>query len=170
MMRCENPEHRSVEFRQGSPSKRFANIYGWATFVTALTDMARNNAVMILADNLEPNIDGLVALVKEWQNYSENAQRVDKWLKWRHKIMNDQPAAEDVDRVLELLRNEPCGLFSIATRLDINYPMAKKALKKLTEGGMIEQAGQKYRVRVDPCEVAVQDLELLKQAAMSRGN
>jgi hypothetical protein len=170
MMRCTNPQHRSIEFRQGSPSKRFANIYGWSTFVTALTDMARNNAVMILADNLEPNIGGLVALVKEWQLYHESAQRLDKWIKWRYKIMNDQPTSEDVDRVLGLLRDESCGLFSIATRLDINYPMAKKALKKLMEGGLVEQSGNKYRICVDPNEVALNDLELLKQAAISRGN
>ena len=164
MMRCQNVEHRSVEFRQGSPSKRFSNIYGWTTFVTTLTDIARDSAAMTLARACPQTLDGLIELLKQWE-YARCGHNISEWVKWRHEIMNAEPTDEMVNRAVEFLRDRPQGLFSIATGLDVNYPTAKRILAEAINRGLICLEDQQYRLLAIPHEMALADLQLLREAA-----
>ena len=119
-MRCSNAEHRSVEFRQGSSSKRFANIYGWSTFVTALTDMARDPGLMILATHSPKNLGGLLEVVNQWQ-LARCGHNIVEWIKWRHEIMNGQPTDDMTSRLVTLLQSGPQGLFSVSTRYQLPH-------------------------------------------------
>jgi|694.fasta_scaffold28563_2 hypothetical protein len=167
MMRCTNTLHRSVEFRQGSPSKRFANIYGWSTFVTALTDMARDPGLVILASHSPRTLDGLLEVVEQWQ-LARCGHNLVEWIKWRHEIMNGQPTDELISRLVVLLQSGPLGLFSISTSLDINYPMAKKLLALTSSRGIITQSGNRYRLCRVIDEIAHEDLNILREAALTR--
>ena len=168
MMRCSNAEHRSVEFRQGSSSKRFANIYGWSTFVTALTDMARDPGLMILATHSPKNLSGLLEVVNQWQ-LARCGHNIVEWIKWRHEIMHGQPTDDMTSRLVTLLQSGPQGLFSVSTSLDINYPMAKKLLTEAHQRGIITTQGNRYKLCRVIDEVALEDLSLLREAAIASG-
>lgn len=160
MLRCETPEHRSIEFRQGSPSKRFANIFGWATFVTALTDMARDPELVTMALECPKTLAGLLEVVKEWEQ-QHGCQNLGEWLKWRHEIMNQQPTPEMVQALLEFM-TVPRGLFSIATHLNINYPTVLRLVEKAVNDGLITHAGRnRYRSLAVSNEVAQEELNRL---------
>jgi hypothetical protein len=168
MMRCSNAQHRSVEFRQGSPSKRFANIYGWSTFVTALTDMARDPGLMILATHSPQSLEGLLEVVKQWQ-LARCGQNIVEWIQWRYEIMNGQPTDDMISRLVTLLQSGPQGLFSVSTSLDINYPIAKKLLTEAHQRGIITPQGNRYKLCRVIDEVALEDLSLLREAATASG-
>jgi len=168
MMRCSNAQHRSVEFRQGSPSKRFANIYGWSTFVTALTDMARDPGLMILATHSPQSLEGLLEVVKQWQ-LARCGQNIVEWIQWRYEIMNGQPTDDMISRLVTLLQSGPQGLFSVSTSLDINYPIAKKLLTEAHQRGIITPQGNRYKLCRVIDEVALEDLSLLREAATVSG-
>ena len=168
MMRCSNAQHRSVEFRQGSPSKRFSNIYGWSTFVTALTDMARDPDLMMFATYSPKNLVGLLGVVNQWQ-LARCGQNIVEWIQWRHEIMNGQPTEDMTSRLVTLLQSGPCGLFSVSTSLDINYPMAKKLLTEAHHHGIITSQGNRYKLCRVIDEVALEDLSLLREAAIASG-
>lgn len=167
MMRCQNPQHRSVEFRQGSPSKRFANIYGWATLVTALTEMATDEQTYALSTQLNPDLEGFLTLLTHWEN-RVSARNLVKWVQWRHEIMNQAPTPDMVSRLLAYLSSGSHGLFSIATHLDINYPTATKLLEHLMRDSQVQRVGNRYRLARVSDDLAQEDLVRLRQAAQLR--
>ena len=160
MLRCETPEHRSIEFRQGSPSKRFANIFGWATFVTALTDMARDPDLVEMALECRKTLDGLLEVVAEWEQ-RHGCQNLGAWLKWRHDIMNQEPTPEMMQALLAYM-TVPRGLFSIATHLNINYPTVLRLVEKAVNDGLLISAGRnRYRNVAVSAELAQEELARL---------
>jgi hypothetical protein len=167
MMRCSNPAHRSVEFRQGSPSKRFANIYGWATLVVALTEMATDNQAYALATQLNPDLEGFLTLLQHWEN-RVSARNLVRWVQWRHEIMNQAPTTEMVDKLLGYLSNGSHGLFSIATHLDINYPTATRLLEHAIRDAKVQRVGNRYRLTRISEDLAQEDVTRLLLAAQLR--
>jgi predicted transcriptional regulator len=82
--------------------------------------------------------------------------------------MNGQPTDELISRLVVLLQSGPLGLFSISTSLDINYPMAKKLLALTSSRGIITQSGNRYRLCRVIDEIAHEDLNILREAALTR--
>ena len=169
MMRCQNPQLRSVEFRQGSPSKRFSNIYGWATLTVALTEMAINDQTYTLSTQLNPDLEGFLTLLNHWEG-QVCAKNLVKWVQWRHEIMNHAPTPEMVTQLLAYLALGSRGLFSIATHLDINYPTATRLLEYALrmQDSQVERVGNRYRLTRVSDDLAQEDVARLLRAAQLR--
>lgn len=168
MMRCQNPQNRSVEFRQGSPSKRFSNIYGWATLVVAMTDMALDDQTHALATQLSADLEGFLCLLSHWER-RVSAQNLVKWVQWRHQIMNQAPTPEMIARLLAYLGSGSHGLFSIATHLDTNYPTATRLLDQAMRDSQVQRTGRRYHLtRLSEDVAAREDVARLLQAAQLR--
>jgi hypothetical protein len=129
--------------------------------------MARDPGLVILASHSPRTLDGLLEVVEQWQ-LARCGHNLVEWIKWRHEIMNGQPTDELISRLVVLLQSGPLGLFSISTSLDINYPMAKKLLALTSSRGIITQSGNRYRLCRVIDEIAHEDLNILREAALTR--
>jgi DNA-binding transcriptional regulator LsrR (DeoR family) len=107
-------------------------------------------------------------VVNQWQ-LARCGQNIVEWIKWRHEIMNGQPTDDMTSRLVTLLQSGPKGLFSVSTSLDINYPMAKKLLAEAHQRGIITTQGNRYKLCRVIDEVALEDLSLLREAAIASG-
>ena len=164
MMRCTTASHRTVEFRQGSPSKRFTNIYGWASFVAALTDLAKRDTAETFLNN-EVSLAGLIQMIETV------SPSLAQWVVWRHEFMN--PAAAVIDRnlivaLVDFLRR-PHGLFGIASKLKINYPTVNRLVEVAASEGLISRTpGDKWVSSTITTEQSLQVLSQLEAAANAR--
>lgn len=168
MVRCATPAHRTVEFRQASPSKRFANVYGWCTFVVVLTDIAKAASHFNTAIGMPRTLDGLCQVLSRWES-TMGATNLEAWVRWRHEIMNAPVDPVMVTRLVEYLNNSSNrGLYSIAAALDINYPTATRLLEAACQSGQIVRVGTKYRLQRQALEMVMDHLAQLHEAAVQR--
>jgi hypothetical protein len=167
MMRCTTPEHRSIEFRQASPSKRFANVYGWCTLVVALTEIAKSETHVYNAMMYPKTLNGFCKVISNWETHSCSTN-LEAWVRWRHEIMNAPVDPAMVTRLVEYLEGHTRGLYSIATALDINYPTASRLIEAGCRSGQVVRVGAKYRLQRQASEVALNELARLHEAATQR--
>jgi hypothetical protein len=143
MLRCTDPAARSVEFRQGSPSKRFVNIYGWAMFCAALTEFCRNTREVnnwLLKPNAFQNFLELITCIEE----RVGIEHLRSWIEWRHAAMNPTVTPELVQKVVAAVGSRPMGLFTLATKTNENYPTVKAVVNEAIKQGLLTIRGNKY--------------------------
>lgn len=133
--RCTNRLERSVEFRQGSTSKRAVNNAGWAAFVTTLVYICSvpsfveivNNLFTTSLDQEEPSsFDDLVAFIREVES-ELNVRGMSDWLQWRYEYMNAAPSNEDVEKLVAALSEKPhgMGMYALSRVLATNLTRIK---------------------------------------------
>lgn len=168
MMRCNTLEHRSIEFRQASPSKRFANVYGWCALVVALTDIAKSEMHTYNATMQPKTLNGFCKVISDWETHTASTN-LEAWVRWRHEIMNAPVDPAMVARLVEYLNSSNNrGLYSIATALDINYPTATRLLEAACQSGQVVRVGSKYRPQRQALEMVMDHLAQLHGAAVQR--
>lgn len=168
MMSCIDPEDRTIEFRQGSPSKRHSCIFGWAVFCHALVEAAKAGI------DYDPNLaslDNLKRVCSEaMQSFS--AVWIGEWIQWRFDEMNPVISDEDVQAMVQFVssKSRPVGLFTLSKGLDWCYPKVKEAMHKTTSDGHLRL------VRVNGLEKVVAKIDypavlsqLAEAAAQRRG-
>jgi len=166
MMRAAQPNDRTVEFRQGSPSKRFENIQGWAAFTVFCTDIVKLPQVLTYCYNL-PGPDNLEKLLKVAYRYEEatGSSNMAAWIKWRHDYMNQAPDADLITRAVQSLGGGTHGIFHVARALNVNNGVALKVLQAALSQGRISSApatGDGPRFRVNFSQMVEQDLAELR--------
>lgn len=163
MMRCTDPAERSVEFRQGSPSKRTENIFGWACFVVALTDIAKNAVYVEHTMETPPTLARLVNCVKDFEANSRGISGVAGWIEWRHDYMNAKPTDEQVAKAVELAATRPIGIYGIARALDINNVLAKAIVTEAVSRRLLRETtvGDQKRFASDYSARAPRDLQVM---------
>jgi hypothetical protein len=139
MLRCCQPQERSIEFRQGSVSKRAACVAGWATLMACLTDMAKNPDVLAKCRLASPpTLDQLLGLIKI-QETTVSSNGVAEWVQWRHDYLNSAPTAEWVSKLVAIMaERRQVGLFFVSRKLDVNLAFAKAILDKAVHDGVIQ--------------------------------
>jgi hypothetical protein len=164
MMRCTNPNHRTVEFRQGSVSKRAVCVGGWATLMTALVDMARRDwATSDL--NGTGTLEKLLEMLKI-QELATGSTKVAEWVQWRYDYLNADPTNDLIDKLMDFVKGgRTVGIYGTSRALDINLAMALKVLQLATNRGLIRQDQGVQRWRASYEGVAAADLEMLKTVA-----
>jgi hypothetical protein len=144
MMRCTNPQERTVEFRQGSTSKRADCVAGWSAFLLALTDLAKNETLWDDAMELPATMAGLRRAMLMVEEATGN-QNLAEWVQWRHDYMNEEPTPQLVDEAVRRIGPRWHGMFFVSRQLNINNALAQKILEKAHEQGKLEKNGVKYR-------------------------
>lgn len=144
MMRCTNPEDRTVEFRQGSTSKRADCVAGWSAFLLALTDLAKNEVLCDEAMELPGTLAGLRRAMLMVEELTGN-QSLAEWVQWRHDYLNEEPTPQLIDEAVRRIGNRWHGMFFVSRQLDINNALAQRILEKAHEQGKLEKNGVKYR-------------------------
>ena len=128
-MRCANPKHRSIEFRQGSPSRRTINIVGWACFCAALVEIARMPELTKLALATPATVKDLAEFITTHEGEFDG-KGIGAWVEWRDGWLNGEL---DVDKLLRrLARNmtyAPHGLFFISRTLNLPLSQTKRFCK-----------------------------------------
>lgn len=170
MMRCARPAMRSVEFRQGSPSKRHECVWGWATLMVCLVDMALEPLLMeheIMRE--EPTLANFAQLIS-FHEQRKGFSGVADWVLWRHDYINADPTEDQIARAVSLMGHAPRGLFHISRSMDINLPLAAKIMDQAERLGLVTAmraaGGKKYRAQYS--NWAEQDLAQLEEAARVR--
>jgi len=166
MHRCQTASHRTLEYRQGSPSKRFPCVYGWSAFMVAITCMGHDKLRIPHGKTL----DDLVTMLTDHEA-ATGATNIGAWVRWRHEYLNREPTQEMLDKALALLQSKS-GLFRISRKLDVNMAVAKRIIDKLTsqhlirvvEGRTTERGSIFYQVIAN----FDNDLAMLEQAFMAR--
>jgi len=143
MMRCTNPNHRTIEFRQQSSSKRLACVWGWATLMVALVDLAKNEELcgrwlrkMVTLGNFKEMLGEHSSLV--------GATGLAEWVQWRHDYLNAEPTPQFLEQLQAACTNRPSGLFTLARAVDANLAVVKKAADMLVESGALSKRGTRW--------------------------
>lgn len=144
MVRCVNPQDRTVEFRQGSPSKRADCIAGWTAFVVALTDVATRTTLWDAAMACPPTLQGLKQVMAMAQGLTGNQQLVD-WVQWRYDYLHEKPTPELVDEAVRQIGARWHGLFFVSRNLNVNNALAQRILDEGVRCGKLEKSGTRYR-------------------------
>jgi hypothetical protein len=136
MMRCVNPIHRTVEFRQGSVSKKAICVNGWMIFCVALVDMAKAN-VNIPAG--PPTLAKLLRLICRACVVQDETRSLAKWVQWRYKYMNGKPKPQDVKKLVSVVGGSSVGLFAVSRLMDTNLALAERILNDAVHQGMLRK-------------------------------
>ena len=135
MMSCRDENQRSIEFRQGSVSKRFAVVFGWATLVLALAEAAKDNVkVNRLPENC--SLQDMLAFLRDYER-SSGSTNVSNWVQWRYDYLNQKPDDAELRLALETIAGGPVGLYGLSRKLDINLAVCKRLLDELTAKNLI---------------------------------
>ncbi len=144
MVRCTDREERTVEFRQGSTSKRSDCVAGWAAFLLALTDIAHNCSVWSTAMVEPATLPGLKRVMQMAEAMSGNTNLAE-WVQWRYDYMNEEPTPQLIDEAVSRIGTRWHGMFFVSRQLNINNALAQKILEKAHAQGKLEKNGTKYR-------------------------
>ena len=158
MHRCSTPAHRSIEFRQASPSRKTANVYGWAAFCLALVEIAKNHHDLANTALTTPNYR-LSKLLKSYEQASGNAG-VAEWALWRYRYMNTKPTEEMITKAVTLFGRGSRGVFGIAKDMDIHNGLAKRILEAAAEKGLISKSITNGVTTYKCCYSAIVDRDL----------
>jgi hypothetical protein len=134
MMRCSTPSHRTIEFRQGSVSKKAICVIGWATFLVCLTDMALYVDTTTLS---RPTLPHLLDLIKAHE-LRVGSKGVADWVQWRHDYLNAEPTEEMIQLLMTKV-GKKCGIYSVSQALNTNLAVAKALLVEATNRGLVTQ-------------------------------
>lgn len=167
MLRCRNAVERSLEFRQGSPSKRYPCVFGWTAFVVALTEWAK-------APNIERVISGpstFGKFVDQLHDFEVDRgwDGLAKWVVWRKNYLHESDIEPYLDKLHTVFGQKAHGIFHVSRVLDINLPTAQRLINAWASQEKISVAAtheKKYQI----CGPFLDQLELerLKQAAEKR--
>lgn len=138
MCRCRAVSHRSIEFRQGSPSKQFGCVWGWTVMLVALTDIATNRELSNKWLNLPANLENFVAMFRE-QEALVGASNVAEWVIWRDDYLNRAPTEAEIYRVVSTIRSAPRGLFHVSRHADLNLALTERSLDEAVRIGLISE-------------------------------
>jgi hypothetical protein len=146
-VRVADPLKRSVEFRQGAASTRFASSYGWASFCVALVEMA--SAV---------TANDLVEAPTTWSSFVGTIAKIDTrladWMEWRADYLYRTPTDEDLSAVIEAMGDgRDYGLFPVSRRADVSLNVGRMALEVLVSQGIV--ARESRAINVDGLPTAV---------------
>jgi len=137
MCRTQNKSHRSIEFRQGSPSKQFACVWGWTVFVVALTEIAARDDFNLPEDR---SLDSLLSLLRAYERDS-GATKIAKWVLWRDDYMNRPPTDDEVNKVVASANGRPRGIFHLSRQAELNLPLTQRAADEAVRRGLLSKVG-----------------------------
>lgn len=173
MLRCRNPHDRTVEFRQGSPSKRFECVWGWASLMVCLVDMAKEPVVMTheLMEQ-RPTLENFIELIK-FHEARVGSTDVGNWVKWRYDYMNEAPTEELIVKAVACIGRTPRGLFHISRQLEINLALAGRVMEAAEQRQLVSsirsyegEGAKKYSAHYR--NWAGNDLATIEEAALAR--
>jgi hypothetical protein len=135
-VRVEDPMQRSIEFRQGAASTRFASSYGWSAFCVALVEMVKN-----LPEGQ------LLTVPTTWSSFVGIISNFDaalgQWVEWRADYLYRDANEDDVSAVSDVMGDgRDYGLFTVARRADMSLNVAKKVLDLLIQRGSVSKVGR----------------------------
>ena len=165
MLRCVTPAHRTIEFRQGSVTKRYECIIGWAAFCVALVEISFNEELVAKVLNSSASWKNLVNMVRTHQELV-GATNIAEWLEWRREYMEAKPTEAQLKAAAEILGTKPHGVFFVSRKLDINLPLTEKILQELTDRGLAAKIGLKFRSTAG--RPIMEDLAELEAAQLQR--
>lgn len=146
-VRCTDPELRSVEFRQGSPSKHTVNIWGWTAFLVALVDIAVDNGTIYNAAMSSPStLESLLDILRQ-QEILNQGEKLADWVEWRYHYMNSLPEnwESEMTRLCGITANRFRGIVGISQSMNMPYPQVIKLLRKGIELGYIQEQNGRYQ-------------------------
>ena len=146
MMRCENRNDRTVEFRQGSTSKRADCIAGWAAVMLALVDLAKTKVLCEEAMELPVTLAGFCRVMLLAEGLT-GAKLLADWVRWRYDYLNEEPTQAMVDAAVAAIGTRWHGMFFVARELNVNNALAQRILDKgLHQGKLVKHDdGRRYR-------------------------
>lgn len=162
MMACSCETQRSIEFRQGSISKRFGPIWGWAAFVLALTEAAKCHTD-IEALPAMANLDDLKQVLANYEARSGSTNLVE-WVTWRVAYLNPQITDDDRTAAIACLSQNALGLYGLSRAMDINLSATQVLLNDLKEKDLVRAVGNAYRPKVAKTVCYRDELESLIRA------
>lgn len=146
-VRVANPLHRSVEFRQGGASTRFASSYGWTSFCVALVELASKVTANSLIET-PTTWSSFVGMIAKFDT------RLADWLEWRTDYLYRTPTEEDLAAVIDAMGDgRDYGLFTVSRRADLSLNVGRMALETLVSRGTV--ARESRAVNVDGLSTAV---------------
>lgn len=175
MMRCRDPQHRTVEFRQGSTTKRFECVVGWTTLVVALVDIAKDEQAVNSAVSGRCSMDKFLLMLSQHEQ-RVGATGLKDWVVWRHHYMNAIPTDAQVSEAVSMMSSQPRGIFYVSRAMNVNLAMAQRILERAVQLRLVTRAGSsgrygdggasKYQASYGAWSTA--DLTALEAAAMAR--
>jgi len=165
MMRCTRHSDRTVEFRQGSTTKRFECIIGWAAFCVAMVEIAKNDAMTSAYIGQQASWENFVQMLRDHESMV-GASHIADWVVWRREYLEETPSDELISKAVAAMGRRPRGIFHISRALDINLPLSERTLNAAVSRGLIAKIGSKYQAKF--VSFAGSDLEQLQQAAEAR--
>jgi len=144
MMACANEHERSIEFRQGSVSKRFGVVWGWTCFLVALTEMAKfHDKVRALPNTC--SLEAMLDAIHSWE-VASGSTGVTDWVRWRHAYLNQKPDDAELRKALEAIAESPVGLYGLSRKIDINLAVCRRIIEDLKRQALIfKGSGSAYR-------------------------
>lgn len=135
MWRCRRHTDRSIEFRQGSISKRAFVVYGWACLMTCLVDLAARKPA--------PNTLSWGQFKAEIAEQTEIAggHGMAEWLEWRQDYLHGNPSLEMINKLVSVIGTSRVGMYGASRKLDVSLPFAKKLLAEASRRGVLSPVG-----------------------------
>ena len=168
MMCCREENQRSIEFRQGSVSKRFSVVYGWPCFLVALVEIAKVEDVFAeTMGKRTVNLQDLLTMIHKWEVLSGSTD-VANWVEWRYNYLNQKPDDAELRLALEAIAEAPVGLYGLSRKIDINLAVTKRIIDDLLAKGLIfkKASGTAYITSYE--FKAEADLKKMVEALVSR--
>jgi hypothetical protein len=165
MMRCTDPDQRTAEFRQGSPSKRKENIFGWTCFVTALVDVVKSRALWEQSMEIEPTLENLCWTMSQLEPIVQ-AVNLSSWVSWRWNYLNEKPTPELISRAVQIVSQKPhgIGLFGLSRAMDTNLAVAKRVIEEAARQRLVHKLNHSSgQVRYGAAYDGSADLRLIGQ-------
>lgn len=143
-VRCRNPAIRSVEFRQGSTTRRASNIWGWVCFLMSMVDMSHDGLTSFYDDAVaryDNTLNDLVEMLHQFE-IVRGVDHVADWVTWRYAHMHQLPEPYEILRgkLIELCMVKPRGFVTISNRLGLAYPQAKILIQHALDDRAIQCA------------------------------
>lgn len=177
MMRCRDRNERTVEFRQGSVSKRAICVAGWSTLMVALVDIAKTKKDFVYGINLSARgitlrslMDQFLSLLTEHEathrgDTSAGAVGLRAWVEWRYEYLHGRPTIAHARKLAEVLIGGPKGLFGLSKALDTNLAFTKKLIDFAVEKNLIQRHPHKPIWQVSYDARSGEDLAYLERMA-----
>lgn len=159
MMRVRKAHQRTVEFRQGSVTKKSVNIEGWVALVVSLVEAAKQR---IPYENHPRTIAGLIAFLKAYEEANPSVKHVADWVTWRNDYMNASVTEETVWKAMAQMPRK-LGPFTLSRLLDTNLNVALKILNKAVSMGLCRSQGHGVYIKALTHDIVVQEWNSLLQ-------
>lgn len=166
MMACRDEGQRSVEFRQGSVSKRAGVVFGWASMLLAMTEAAKKHE-KVAALPVNCSLQDMLTFLQEYERES-GSSNISNWVQWRYDYLNQKPDDAELRLALEKIAESPIGLYGLSRKMDINLVVCKRLLAELMTKGLIfkRPGGTAYVASYE--FKAAEDLKTILEAMRTR--